>query len=71
MASNFIITYCARCGKEGTIVFERTHIVSDIDDWLQLSDSHNLCPSCAKGFRDFVKSYFEDGQCPSSWREKE
>lgn len=66
------ITYvCDRCGK--------THFIEGIEsipeDWIELPIDKMrpkyICPTCAVPFKRFMTWFFEKGQCPDEWREKE
>lgn len=62
------VVRCNRCGAVDTLSVDGLLTFVVVDGWLKLSDDHDLCPSCAKGFREFAQSYFEEGQCPEDWR---
>lgn len=61
---------CNKCGATETLTIEGKPTFVVLDGWLNLSKEYDLCPSCAKGFREFARSYFEEGQCPITWRER-
>ena len=53
---------CDRCGTEVELGLGGTYL----PHWLKLAEYGDLCPTCAKKFREFATEFFDD-TCPKRW----